>query len=352
MEVAAFTHAFVHYEDPSSVVDSRSIESLIQSLPNPSGSALGSVLALGIVTTAITTTPQASYATLLPETVGLGTADIQLALSDRGYYDGALDGVYGAETEAAVVAFQQDEGLFIDGVVGEDTLTRLELIEPEPLVEDTVSTEPAPDADLVDDREPVVDAGDSTIANVQLALADLGYYPGAIDGILGEETEAAILTFQRDRGLVVDGVLGTETLSALGLIAAPPVVQPPVSLRPEPSDPTPIAPVKPAPTPAPDSPVVTQPSPVPDPTPDGSEQPGAGIVNEEEFEIGRIATIAADRATIYSQPNTSSDNQLSLEKGTFIAYTKRIQLETGEQWYFLPAYEGWISGNVVTLIDS
>lgn len=351
MEVAAFTHAFVQYEDPNPGTEAQSIEQLLQSLPNPTQSALTSALAFGIVTTAITTAPQASYATLLPETVGIETVDIQLALSDRGYYTGTVDGLYGAETEAAVLAFQQDEGLFVDGVVGEDTLTRLELIEPEPLVDDSSAEPVEPNVDLVDDQAPTVDVGASAIANVQLVLADLGYYRGAIDGIVGGETQAAILAFQRDRGLVVDGVIGSETLVALGLADAS-VVHPPVSVAPEPPAPTPIAPVQPTPTPDPQSPIAIQPDPIPNTTPDASDSAGARIVNEEEFEIGQIATIAADSAPIYSQPDAESDNQLSLEKGTFIAYTKRIQLETGEQWYFLPAYEGWISGNAVTLIDS
>ena len=52
---------------------------------------------------------------------------------------------------------------------------------------------------------------------VQQKLKDLGYYTGAIDGIIGTKSKTAIRNFQRDKGLVVDGIVGPKTLSALGL---------------------------------------------------------------------------------------------------------------------------------------
>ena len=52
---------------------------------------------------------------------------------------------------------------------------------------------------------------------VQQRLKELGYYYGNIDGIFGKQTITAIKNFQRDYGLVVDGIVGTKTLKALGL---------------------------------------------------------------------------------------------------------------------------------------
>jgi peptidoglycan hydrolase-like protein with peptidoglycan-binding domain len=42
--------------------------------------------------------------------------------------DGLLDGIFGQETEAVVKKFQQVNGLKVDGIVGRDTLTRLDAI--------------------------------------------------------------------------------------------------------------------------------------------------------------------------------------------------------------------------------
>jgi len=55
------------------------------------------------------------------------------------------------------------------------------------------------------------------IENVQLALRDEGYYPGAIDGLVGPQTRAALAAFQRDHGLVVTEAVDEPTLVTLGL---------------------------------------------------------------------------------------------------------------------------------------
>jgi hypothetical protein len=55
------------------------------------------------------------------------------------------------------------------------------------------------------------------IENVQLALRNQRYYPGAIDGLIGPQTRAALAAFQRDRGLIVTSAVDEPTLVALGL---------------------------------------------------------------------------------------------------------------------------------------
>ena len=55
------------------------------------------------------------------------------------------------------------------------------------------------------------------IENVQLALRDQGYYPGAIDGLIGWQTRAALAAYQRDHGLIVTSAVDEPTLVTLGL---------------------------------------------------------------------------------------------------------------------------------------
>lgn len=55
------------------------------------------------------------------------------------------------------------------------------------------------------------------VTNIQKKLKQWGYYEGNVDGIFGYQTYKAVRYFQYKNGLKVDGVVGPETLSALGL---------------------------------------------------------------------------------------------------------------------------------------
>ena len=57
----------------------------------------------------------------------------------------------------------------------------------------------------------------TVVSAVQSKLANLGYYHGAIDGILGDESEAALAQYQQDQDLSVTGTVTAATLRALGL---------------------------------------------------------------------------------------------------------------------------------------
>ena len=52
---------------------------------------------------------------------------------------------------------------------------------------------------------------------VQSKLASFGYYRGAIDGILGDETQAPLARYQQDHDLSVAGTVTAATLHMFGL---------------------------------------------------------------------------------------------------------------------------------------
>ena len=60
----------------------------------------------------------------------------------------------------------------------------------------------------------------SVVAEIQSKLAAWGYYDGAVDGVYGSRTEAAVSYFQQKNGLTVDGKAGTQTLNAMGISTA------------------------------------------------------------------------------------------------------------------------------------
>ena len=60
----------------------------------------------------------------------------------------------------------------------------------------------------------------SEVSQIQTKLKRWGYYSGAVDGIYGSQTLAAVKYFQRTNGLTVDGIAGTQTLKAMGITSS------------------------------------------------------------------------------------------------------------------------------------
>ncbi|MGA1840955.1 MAG: peptidoglycan-binding domain-containing protein [bacterium] len=66
-------------------------------------------------------------------------------------------------------------------------------------------------------RQQQIRAQYNLIKAVQGRLIENGYDPGPVDGINGPRTQKALKAFQRDHGLVADGIPGKKTLESLGL---------------------------------------------------------------------------------------------------------------------------------------
>jgi len=127
-------------------------------------------------------------------------------LAALGHYDGAIDGVFGRLTTAAVRSFQDARGLFTDGIVG--SRTRSELMALRSAAENGRIL--ASDGRLL--RRGT--SGDQVKALQQL-LGMLGFNPGPIDGAFGSRTDSAVAAFQRASSLHPDGIVGTESRAAL-----------------------------------------------------------------------------------------------------------------------------------------
>jgi hypothetical protein len=54
-----------------------------------------------------------------------------------------------------------------------------------------------------------------SVKTVQEMLKQMGYKPGPVDGVFGEKTESAVVDFQEDIGLFMDGIVGPDTWNAL-----------------------------------------------------------------------------------------------------------------------------------------
>ena len=65
--------------------------------------------------------------------------------------------------------------------------------------------------------QPVLRIGSTgtAVTYLQQSLIKLYYNPGTIDGIFGTKTNAAVRLFQKSKGLVVDGIVGSKTWGAI-----------------------------------------------------------------------------------------------------------------------------------------
>jgi peptidoglycan DL-endopeptidase CwlO len=100
------------------------------------------------------------------------------------------DGIFGPQTRAAVRAFQKRHGLLVDGIVGPQTRGALYRAAPASKIK-------------------IIRAW--WVVPVQRALG----VPA--DGLYGPVSRAAVIAFQKKRGLIVDGIVGPQTLGALGI---------------------------------------------------------------------------------------------------------------------------------------
>lgn len=102
----------------------------------------------------------------------------------------------------AVRSFQQQRGLLVDGIVGVNTAEALR--EASHRLGSRIISYRA--------RQPL--SGDD-VATLQRRLQELGFHSTRVDGVFGPNTHVALVTYQREYGLVADGICGPDTLRSL-----------------------------------------------------------------------------------------------------------------------------------------
>jgi len=110
--------------------------------------------------------------------------------------------VFDDATDRAVRAFQQRRGVTVDGLVGPETYAALQAAR--------LSL-----GDRILLHVPGRLLGGDDVAALQERLLELGFDAGRVDSLFGTRTEQALVRFQREYGLVNDGVCGPATLRAL-----------------------------------------------------------------------------------------------------------------------------------------
>ncbi|WP_345709935.1 glycoside hydrolase domain-containing protein [Kitasatospora paranensis] len=149
----------------------------------------------GSVATCTASLDFTAYTALSSGATGDPVSAAQCLLLRQGYFAGAVNGTFGADTASAASAFQTAKALTASGAVDSHTWTAL----------------------LSAGTKPSLQSG-STGADVQrlqrALTAALGQTVG-IDGDFGSQTTTAVKSYQSSRGLTADGAVGPLTWGAL-----------------------------------------------------------------------------------------------------------------------------------------
>jgi N-acetylmuramoyl-L-alanine amidase len=132
---------------------------------------------------------------------GAAVADLQDRLAALGFAPDDPPGVFGDATAAAVSSFQAERGLPGDGRCSPETWSAI------------VEAGFGLGSRLLYRKTPMLRGDD--VAELQSRLSRLGFDPGRVDGIFGDQTATALMDFQRNAGLLADGFLGRRTLDEL-----------------------------------------------------------------------------------------------------------------------------------------
>ncbi len=143
--------------------------------------------------------------------------ELQSRLQAMGLYDGDLDGLMGRRTLNAVYAA-------LEGEAAEPVAQTLRADRPsagagagDPLAALLQSSKPRRISSGSSSRSEPEIAKDAIVRLVQERLAERGFDPGPVDGMMGRATREALGAFQASEGLPVSNGTDTETLAALGL---------------------------------------------------------------------------------------------------------------------------------------
>jgi peptidoglycan hydrolase-like protein with peptidoglycan-binding domain len=126
---------------------------------------------------------------------------LQVALHEKGFYRGTIDGIAGPLTAQAVRAFQRKARITVDGIAGPQTRRALGRLG-RPLW----------------GKRKVIARGmvGWDVSVLEFFLARRKLQPGAVDGRFTDRTAAAVRRLQRKKNIAADGVVGPQTLAALG----------------------------------------------------------------------------------------------------------------------------------------
>ena len=164
---------------------------------------------------------------------GSDVKELQVQLTELGYYKGKISGNFLEATQKAVEQLQKKNGLEVTGTADADlqemiqagkilnkTETASDTDTPAPnlasyLVDDNESSVPVPDEPVAYTKKLKSGSRGKLVKEMQTRLADLGYYEGPISGNFQKYTVRAVKAIQTQNGLESTGVVDETTWNVI-----------------------------------------------------------------------------------------------------------------------------------------
>lgn len=134
---------------------------------------------------------------------GFKVTRLQEALKQLNLNVGAIDGIFGAKTEAAVIKFQQPYShLPSNGIVDMETIIHLDR------------------AIWLSKRGMLQEGSKGEEVSLLQSMFEYSNFGSlSVDGIFGAKTKATVIDFQNAKGLQPDGIVGQKTWGSLYTLA-------------------------------------------------------------------------------------------------------------------------------------
>lgn len=138
--------------------------------------------------------PVAQYPTLSQGKTGAAVTSLQQRLRQLGYFNANATGIFGQITKDAVIAFQRNYRLPANGIVNRQTWNTL------------MGSSPTPARSSLSNQQ---------VRELQVRLRQLGYFKTNPTGNIGPMTREAVMAFQRNYRLPVDGIANAQVLDSV-----------------------------------------------------------------------------------------------------------------------------------------
>ncbi|AVH73750.1 peptidoglycan-binding protein [Nostoc sp. 'Lobaria pulmonaria (5183) cyanobiont'] len=149
--------------------------------------------------------PVGQYPTLSQGKTGAAVTRLQQRLRQLGYFNTNPTGNFGRITKDAVIAFQRSYRITANGIVNRQTWNAL------------MGSSPTSGRSSLSTQQ---------VRELQVRLRQLGYLNTNATGNVGSMTREAVIAFQRNNGLPVDGIANAQVLDSVRRVSTGGIQQP------------------------------------------------------------------------------------------------------------------------------